>query len=178
MTLFPIGALSKDEFLHMCDSIQIKGENFFQGNFHRAMEDFDQNHDDLLDLNEFQQIYVRFPLVFYPLFHFQSTVQEKTLGRRKWQNIHKRQIHIECARQYMTRYLGRLPPLTWEEQWLGCFTDHRRLRLIARQLYEMDMKKAKASQKVPPAQNQNTLGEKMLQHHKKISKGSLSKSVP
>ncbi|CAK4160065.1 unnamed protein product [Aphanomyces euteiches] len=93
------GSLSKDEFIHMCESIQIRGEGFFKGNFKKAMEAFDTNHDGLLDLNEFMAINHQFPLVFWPLFHFQQTMQAKTLGSKLWTAIHHRQLKIDAWRR-------------------------------------------------------------------------------
>ncbi|KAF0736919.1 hypothetical protein AaE_008970, partial [Aphanomyces astaci] len=95
------GSLSKDEFVVMCDSIQIKGDGFFQGNFKKAMEAFDANHDGLLDFAEFIEMNRKFPLVFWPLFHFQETMQEKTLGKRMWTKIRARQLQIDAWRHYM-----------------------------------------------------------------------------
>ncbi|RHY29567.1 hypothetical protein DYB32_005048 [Aphanomyces invadans] len=141
----------KDEFVVMCDSIQIKGEGFFQGNFRKAMDTFDANHDGLLDFPEFIEMNRKFPLVFWPLFHFQETVQEKTLGKRVWAKIHARQLKIDAWRNYMTRFLGRAPPLTWQERWCGCISKDHRLRLIAAQLYDQDQLRLKIQQQLPRA---------------------------
>ncbi|KAH9110770.1 hypothetical protein AeMF1_014548 [Aphanomyces euteiches] len=147
------GSLSKDEFIHMCESIQIRGEGFFKGNFKKAMEAFDTNHDGLLDLNEFMAINHQFPLVFWPLFHFQQTMQAKTLGSKLWTAIHHRQLKIDAWRRYMQKYLGRAPPLSWQERWCGCILADQRLRLIAAQLYDQDMLRLKLQASRAAAEN-------------------------
>ncbi|RHX98134.1 hypothetical protein DYB36_001496 [Aphanomyces astaci] len=166
------GSLSKDEFVVMCDSIQIKGDGFFQGNFKKAMEAFDANHDGLLDFAEFIEMNRKFPLVFWPLFHFQETMQEKTLGKRMWTKIRARQLQIDAWRHYMKRFLGRAPPPTWKERWCGCISTDQRLRLIAAQLYDQDQLHLKMQTKSHPGGKRTEPDRKMLQRG--TSKGEAS----
>ncbi|KAF0682946.1 Aste57867_24959 [Aphanomyces stellatus] len=169
------GALDNSEFIHMCESIQIRGEGFFQGNFKRAMDAFDSNHDGLLDLDEFFEMNKKYPLVFWPLFHFQKSMQEKTLGPLLWDKIHQRQLKIDLWRQYMNRYMGRAPPLSWHERWCGFFTKDQRLRLIAAQLYDQDKLKLKLLARTAGAVADKGLAYKRTEVDRKTLKKSGSK---
>ncbi|OQS07709.1 hypothetical protein THRCLA_00297, partial [Thraustotheca clavata] len=132
------GALDNDEFLNLCKAIQVDGKGFFDGNFKRAMENFDKNGDGLLDMQEFQQINVQYPLVFYPLFQFQVKVITNTLGWWKWYQITYREMKIASWRNYMHTHLGREPPLQYQDYLFNCIYRTNQLMLIAKQLYKVD----------------------------------------
>ncbi|OQS04372.1 hypothetical protein THRCLA_03377 [Thraustotheca clavata] len=129
------GSLDTDEFLNLCNAIQVKGDTFFNGNFKRAMEFFDKNHDGLLDLSEFQEINTRYQLIFYPLFQFQNKLQSKTLGWWKWYQLKHRGLKISSWQTYMSTHLGRDPPLTMEDRFCSCMNRNTELRLIAKHFY-------------------------------------------
>ncbi|EQC41461.1 hypothetical protein SDRG_01428 [Saprolegnia diclina VS20] len=132
------GALDPIEFLNMCAAIQVKGKGFFDGNFRKAMASFDKNNDGLLDHDEFQEINVQFPLVFYPLFQFQNKMLQHTLGWWKWYQITYRERKIDMWRKYMHSHLGREPPITLEDQLCSCLYKTSQMRLVAAQLYKTD----------------------------------------
>ncbi|KDO34811.1 hypothetical protein SPRG_00872, partial [Saprolegnia parasitica CBS 223.65] len=132
------GALDPIEFLNMCAAIQVKGKGFFDGNFRKAMNSFDKNNDGLLDLDEFQEINVQFPLVFYPLFQFQNKMLQNTLGWWKWYQITYRERKIDMWRKYMHSHLGREPPITLQDQLCSCLYKTNQMRLVAAQLYKTD----------------------------------------
>ena len=52
----------------------------FPDNFKRALEEFDQNDDGLIDYNEFKQINRRYPMMLYPAFSTQERMQTHCLG--------------------------------------------------------------------------------------------------
>ena len=52
----------------------------FPNNFKRALEEFDVNEDGLIDYAEFLQIDSRYPLVLFPAFRLQDTMQRNSLG--------------------------------------------------------------------------------------------------
>jgi hypothetical protein len=59
----------------------------FPSNFRRALQDFDENNDGLIDFGEFCEINRRFPLILFPAFRLQDIMQKQTLGEATWLQI-------------------------------------------------------------------------------------------
>ena len=51
---------------------------------------FDVNDDGLIDFYEFKELNKRFPLILYPAFRLQDSMQKFTLGEQNWAEIFKR----------------------------------------------------------------------------------------
>lgn len=80
------GAIDEDEFVELCKAVNNKSP-MFPGNFSNALTMFDSNDDGLIDFKEFVELDKRFPLVLYPAFRLQGTMQKMTLGERAWTDI-------------------------------------------------------------------------------------------
>jgi len=80
------GAIDEDEFVELCKAVNNKSP-LFPGNFSNALGMFDSNDDGLIDFSEFVELDKRFPLVLYPAFRLQETMQKMTLGERAWTDI-------------------------------------------------------------------------------------------
>ncbi|EQC41462.1 hypothetical protein SDRG_01429 [Saprolegnia diclina VS20] len=132
------GGLDSNELRNLCSAIQVRNDTFFNGNFMRAMEHFDEDKDDQLNRREFRLLSIQFGLIFYPIFRFQNKVRVKTLGRWKWYQIKRRGQTIDACRHFMQTHDGREPPITWFDRVFSCWSHAPRLRHIAIQLYKAD----------------------------------------
>jgi len=103
------GAIDEKEFVQLCKTIN-NGAPSFPSNFKRALEDFDVNEDGLIDYTEFIEIERRFPLILFPAFKLQDTMQKTSLGEREWVRIRENVTYLRKLNEYRANHGGRNPP--------------------------------------------------------------------
>eukprot|EP00750_Incisomonas_marina_P028659 INCI681.3.p1 GENE.INCI681.3~~INCI681.3.p1 ORF type:complete len:373 (-),score=82.67 INCI681.3:80-1198(-) len=104
------GQIDEDEFLDLARTVN-NAEPLFPGNFKTALQQFDQNDDGLLDFNEFKLINRAYPMVFYPAFKMQASLQQQVLGERWWQGLRERMHERKMVEEYMALHDGKRPPV-------------------------------------------------------------------
>jgi Ca2+-binding EF-hand superfamily protein len=105
------GAIEEDEFIGMMKALN-NAAPMFPGNFAKALQEFDQNDDGMIDFNEFREMSKLYPILFYPAFRLQDGMQRATLGEKQWVKVHefmKRKAEIE---QYRETHGGSMPPIS------------------------------------------------------------------
>ena len=83
----------------------------FPGNFKKALEEFDQNDDGMIDFTEFREMSKLYPILFYPAFRLQDGMQRATLGEKKWVQVHEFMKKKRQIEEYRSRHGGATPPL-------------------------------------------------------------------
>lgn len=68
------------------------------------------NEDGLIDFGEFEQIDARYPLVLFPAFRLQDTMQRNSLGERTWLTVIENYQRSKAIEEYKRQHMGRLPP--------------------------------------------------------------------
>lgn len=105
------GAIDEEEYCEV-----MKGLNntnpMFPGNFQRALEEFDQNDDGMIDYNEFKALARQYPIVFFPAFRLQDRMQRATLGEKRWVKVHEFVAKKRYFEHYAKTHGGNAPPLT------------------------------------------------------------------
>nr|CCA23416.1 conserved hypothetical protein [Albugo laibachii Nc14] len=66
--------------------------SLFPGNVKHVLSAFDRNQDGLLDFKEFKVLNARFPLLLFPSFRLQETMQRSTLGQRQWMTLRRKAL--------------------------------------------------------------------------------------
>lgn len=74
------------------------------------MEEFDVNEDGLIDYAEFLEIDRRYPLVLFPAFRLQDTMQRNSLGERAWVRVIEDYQEAKRIEEYKAAHGGRAPP--------------------------------------------------------------------
>ena len=74
------------------------------------MEEFDVNEDGLIDYSEFLELDRRYPLILFPAFRLQDTMQRSTLGESTWLRIIERYTRAKRIEEYKATHGGKLPP--------------------------------------------------------------------
>ena len=67
---------------------------------------FDVNDDGLIDFREFTELNKRFPLILYPAFRLQESMQKLTLGQRAWSDIFENLHRSRTDRVTIRKTLG------------------------------------------------------------------------
>ncbi|CAN0524711.1 unnamed protein product, partial [Laminaria digitata] len=73
------GAIDEQEFRELARTVN-NASPMFPGNFAKALQDFDANSDGLIDFDEFRAMDKAFPLLFFPAFRLQDSLQRHFLG--------------------------------------------------------------------------------------------------
>jgi len=103
------GAIDEKEFMELCKAINNSAPNFPK-NFTKALEEFDTNQDGMIDYQEFLEVERRFPIVMFPAFRLQDTMQRGSLGEKAWLKIIEN-YNLEKKRdEYRRTHNGALPP--------------------------------------------------------------------
>lgn len=103
------GTIDEKEFMELCRTVN-NANPTFPANFRRALEEFDVNEDGLIDYGEFQEIDRRYPLVLFPAFRLQDTMQRNSLGEAAWVKVIEGYTHQKKIEEYKATHGGRLPP--------------------------------------------------------------------
>ena len=103
------GAIDEKEFMALCKAINNSAPNFPK-NFTKALEEFDTNQDGMIDYQEFLEVERRFPIVMFPAFRLQDTMQRGSLGEKAWLKIIEN-YNLEKKRdEYRRTHGGASPP--------------------------------------------------------------------
>lgn len=103
------GTIDEKEFVELCRTVNNAAPTY-PANFKRALEEFDVNEDGLIDYAEFLELDRRYPLILFPAYRLQDTMQKCSLGEQGWLQVienYQRQKQIE---EYKATHGGRLPP--------------------------------------------------------------------
>lgn len=103
------GTIDEKEFMELCRTVN-NANPTFPANFRRALEEFDVNEDGLIDYGEFQEIDRRYPLVLFPAFRLQDTMQRNSLGEATWLKVIEGYNEQRIIEEYKATHGGRLPP--------------------------------------------------------------------
>jgi len=103
------GTIDEKEFVELCKTVNNAAPSF-PGNFKRALEEFDVNEDGLIDYAEFLELDRRYPLVLFPAYRLQDTLQKNSLGEKGWVKVIEKYNEIKRIEEYKAANGGRLPP--------------------------------------------------------------------
>lgn len=103
------GTIDEKEFIELCKTVNNAAPSF-PGNFKRALEEFDVNEDGLIDYGEFLELDRRYPMVLFPAYRLQDTLQKNSLGEKGWVKVIERFNRIKRIEDYKAANGGRLPP--------------------------------------------------------------------
>lgn len=103
------GTIDEKEFVELCKTVNNAAPSF-PGNFKRALEEFDVNEDGLIDYAEFLELDRRYPLVLFPAYRLQDTLQKNSLGEKGWVRVIEKFNKIKRIEEYKAANGGRLPP--------------------------------------------------------------------
>ena len=81
----------------------------FPANFKRALEAFDVNEDGLIDYAEFVLMERRYPLILFPAFQLQDTMQKHSLGETNWVKIQEKYASYRALEEFKANHNGRAP---------------------------------------------------------------------
>ena len=105
------GAIDEEEYCEVMKGLN-SSNPVFPGNFQRALEEFDQNDDGLIDFNEFKSLARQYPILFFPAFRLQDRMQQATLGAAWWVKAHEYVSKKQFYDSYTENHGGNAPPLT------------------------------------------------------------------
>jgi Ca2+-binding EF-hand superfamily protein len=93
------GAIDEREFINLCRAINGIAPSF-PANFKKALEDFDVDEDGLINYQEFVSIERRYPMILFPAFKLQDSMQRFSLGESTWLKILENYNHRKKAEEY------------------------------------------------------------------------------
>lgn len=103
------GTIDEKEFIELCKIVN-NAAPAFPNNFKKALEEFDVNEDGLIDYGEFLELDRRYPLILFPAFRLQDTLQRNSLGESQWLTIIEAYNRAQKLEEYKVAHGGRLPP--------------------------------------------------------------------
>ena len=103
------GTIDEKEFVELCKTVN-NASPTFPANFKTALQDFDVNEDGLIDYTEFLEIERRYPLVLFPAFRLQDTMQVQSMGEDMWLEIISDYSEAKRIEEYKAIHGGRAPP--------------------------------------------------------------------
>jgi Ca2+-binding EF-hand superfamily protein len=103
------GTIDEKEFMELCKTVN-NASPTFPGNFKTALENFDVNEDGLIDYHEFCEVDRRYPLVLFPAFRLQDTMQKNSLGENTWLSVIQSYQEQKIIEEYKATHGGKLPP--------------------------------------------------------------------
>jgi len=103
------GTIDEKEFVELCKIVN-NAAPAFPTNFKKALEEFDVNEDGLIDYSEFLELDRRYPLILFPAFRLQDTLQRNSLGENQWLTIIEEYHRQQKLEEYKAAHGGRLPP--------------------------------------------------------------------
>ena len=103
------GTIDEKEFVELCKTVN-NANPTFPANFKQALQDFDVNEDGLIDYSEFLEIERRYPLVLFPAFRLQDTMQKNSMGELAWLEIISDYSENKRIEEYKATHGGRAPP--------------------------------------------------------------------
>lgn len=109
-------AIDEKEFVDLCKHVN-NASPTYPGNFKNALENFDVNEDGLIDYAEFIELERRYPLILFPAFRLQDSLQSFSLGQRQWLRIIEDYTRMRKIEEYKALHGGRAPPEPWQRRW-------------------------------------------------------------
>ena len=103
------GTIDEKEFVELAKTVN-NANPTFPANFKTALQDFDVNEDGLIDYSEFLEIERRYPLVLFPAFRLQDTMQKMSMTEKVWQEIIVDYSENKRIEEYKATHGGRAPP--------------------------------------------------------------------
>lgn len=103
------GTIDEKEFVELCKTVN-NANPTFPKNFKTALQEFDVNEDGLIDYGEFLEIERRYPLVLFPAFRLQDTMQKLSMGEFVWLEIIADYAENRRIEEYRATHGGRAPP--------------------------------------------------------------------
>eukprot|EP00605_Chrysophyceae_sp_TOSAG23-4_P000731 GSChrysophyteH1.ASY1.ANO1.816.1 assembled CDS len=103
------GTIDEKEFVELCKTVNNAAPTF-PANFKSALQDFDVNEDGLIDYSEFLEIERRYPLVLFPAFRLQDTMQKTSMGEGVWLELISDYSESKRIEEYKATHGGRAPP--------------------------------------------------------------------
>lgn len=103
------GTIDEKEFVELCKTVNNAAPSF-PANFKKALEEFDVNEDGLIDYAEFLELDRRYPIILFPAYRLQDTLQRNTLGEKGWVKVIESFNRIKRIEEYKAANGGRLPP--------------------------------------------------------------------
>lgn len=113
-------AIDEQEFVELCKHVN-NASPTYPGNFKNALENFDVNEDGLIDYAEFIELERRYPLILFPAFRLQDSLQSFSLGSRKWLKIIEEYTRMRKIDEYKALHGGKAPPEPWNRRWGKAF---------------------------------------------------------
>ncbi|CAM9575617.1 unnamed protein product, partial [Hapterophycus canaliculatus] len=99
------GAIDEREFRELAKTVN-NASPMFPGNFAKALLDFDTNSDGLIDFDEFRVMDKAFPLLFFPAFRLQDSLQKHFLGASFWIKAQEGVLTREGIAEYQATHGG------------------------------------------------------------------------
>lgn len=103
------GTIDEKEFIELCKTVN-NANPTFPANFKTALQEFDVNEDGLIDYSEFLEIERRYPLVLFPAFRLQDTMQKLSMGEYVWLELIADYSEQKRIEEYRATHGGRAPP--------------------------------------------------------------------
>ncbi len=103
------GTIDEKEFVELCKTVN-NANPTFPANFKTALQEFDVNEDGLIDYSEFLEIERRYPLVLFPAFRLQDTMQKASMGEYVWLELIADFSENKRIEEYKASHGGRAPP--------------------------------------------------------------------
>jgi Ca2+-binding EF-hand superfamily protein len=113
-------AIDEQEFVDLCKHVN-NASPTYPGNFKNALENFDVNEDGLIDYAEFIELERRYPLILFPAFRLQDSLQSFSLGANKWLKIIEEYTRMRKIEEYKALHGGKAPPEPWNRRWGKAF---------------------------------------------------------
>jgi hypothetical protein len=109
--------LDEEEFRTMLRIVNHE-KPLFPGNFRAALDQFDTDANGVITFDEFVSMHQKFPQLLWPLFQLQDRMQERSLGRKAWTVIGRRDAQMRKSNQAFLQAqqasdaarISRLPP--------------------------------------------------------------------
>ena len=114
------GTIDEKEFVELCKTVN-NANPTFPRNFKTALQQFDVNEDGLIDYSEFLEIERRYPLVLFPAFRLQDTMQKLSMGEFEWLEIIANFAENRRIEEYRATHGGRAPPEPYSKRMLRIF---------------------------------------------------------
>lgn len=102
-------AIDEQEFVELCKHVN-NASPTYPGNFKNTLENFDVNEDGLIDYNEFIELERRYPLILFPAFRLQDSLQSFSLGASQWLKIIEEHTRMRKIEEYKALHGGKAPP--------------------------------------------------------------------
>lgn len=99
------GTITANEYKVLCDVIN-NSEPDFPGNYKTALQMFDSNNDGVIDYNEFTTMERKFPMILFPAFRLQDSMQKYTLGENLWTKIIEQTVLEQRKLKYQDAHGG------------------------------------------------------------------------